>query len=68
MSGFGWKKKRTQLQTEASEIFNQEEVEEDENSWLTPAKLQKLVMLEDNETASSRLKQQGVILAENERF
>lgn len=66
-SSFRWKKKR-KLDTEASELFAQQTEHQDECSdWLTPGKLQKLVMLEDNESASRRLREQGGTLADNER-
>ncbi len=66
---FKWKKKR-KLQTEPSKHFSNNDHNNDgiNDSWLTPSKLSKLVMLEDNESASRRHQQEGVILAENERL
>ena len=70
MTNFTWKKTR-KLQTESSKHFtnddNNNNNDDDDDNWLTPSKLLKLVMLEDNDSASKRLQQQGVTMAENER-
>ena len=67
MSNFQWKKKR-RIQVCKAFVQDSDEEEEEKTS-LPPSKLQKLALaiIEDNETASKRLQQQGVTLAENER-
>lgn len=36
--------------------------------WLTASKRRRLVLLEDSRTKSKRLQEEGVLLAENERY
>ena len=67
-SSIKWKKSKSTLQ-KAAEVFSQDDDEEEEEEyWLVPIKRKKLAMLEDNETASKRLEEQGIVLAENGRY
>lgn len=80
MTSFGWKRKRV-LETKAaadwfsssgaSDANKLEEEEEDTEGvvdWLNAAKRRRLLLLEDNETKSRRLREEGALLAENERY
>ena len=75
-TSFTWKEKsgrqrKAVVQVAAS--FNEESDEEDvelqkeEVDWLTAAKRRKVLLLEDCQAKSKRLKEEGTILAENER-
>ena len=81
MTSFGWKRKRVLETKAASNWFSSggasdaKELEEDEESdsegavdWLSAAKRCHLLLLEDNETKSRRLREEGTLLAENERY
>lgn len=77
MTSFGWKRKRP-LQTRSAAWFTttgaSHEEEEGEDStkdgvdWLSAAKRRRLLLLEDNQTKSRRLGEEGAVLAENERY
>lgn len=81
MTSFGWKRKRV-LETEpAASWFSSsgasgandfdEEGEDDTEGdidWLSAAKRRRLLLLEDNATKSRRLREEGALLAENERY
>ena len=81
MTSFGWKRKRV-LETEAAPVwFSSSGTPDDDEShiggeggsegvvdWLSAAKRRRLLLLEDNETKSRRLREEGTLLAENERY
>ena len=70
MASFGWKRK-TKLKTSVAAVFSMAEEEEDEEpgvDWLSAAKRICLPILEDSETKSKRLQNEGALLAENERY
>lgn len=78
MTSFGWKRKRT-LQSKASETWfsapgtGEDEEEKDEVSdgsvdWLVAAKRRRVLLLEDQQTKSLRLKEEGAVLAEHARY
>lgn len=67
MVSLKWRKKR-KLQTTSA--LGEEEVDTEvpeEVDWLTAAKKNKLLVLEDNATKCKRLWDEGILLAENER-
>ena len=81
MTSFGWKRKRVLETKAAARWFSSsgasgadELDEEDEGDsegavdWLSAAKRRRLLLLEDNETKSCRLREEGALLAENERY
>ena len=81
MTSFGWKRKRP-LQTKAAVEWFTSAGADDEDStegageeqsvdladWLSAAKRRHLLLLEDNQSKSQRLKEEGAVLAENERY
>ena len=73
MTAFGWKRKR-QLSNRVATIFNKEEEEgvvddeKQEVDWLSAAKKRRAVLLEDSQTKSKRLQDEGALLAENKRY
>ena len=80
MTSFGWKRKRALETKPAARWFSSSgasganELDEDEGDsegavdWLSAAKRRRLLLLEDNETKSHRLREEGALLAENERY
>ncbi|KAK6188338.1 hypothetical protein SNE40_004530 [Patella caerulea] len=75
MTSFGWKRKSgQQVSKEASSSFSQdakddgEEVKNGDVDWLTLVPNRKIIRLEDKTGKSQRLKKEGTILAESERF
>lgn len=76
MTTFGWKRKST-LSSSAAAVFTDEskigydpetnEVEEGVD-WLSAAKRRRLILLEDSIAKSKRLREEGALLAENERY
>ena len=79
MTSFGWKRKAPGLSKQSSktQAFDESEQVTDEGDdntkdpdfdWITLAKKKKLEALEDNKTLFARLKQEGIVLAEQERF
>lgn len=73
MTSFGWKRKR-QLSGHRTPIFNEEEIEDGvgENDgqvdWLSAAKKRRAILLEDSQTKSKRLQDEGAVLAEEQRY
>lgn len=78
MTSFGWKRKR-QLESRAAAAWftdpataDEEEDEEGDGEegvdWLSAAKRRRLLLLEDNQSKSLRLREEGALLAENERY
>ena len=81
MTSFGWKRKRP-LQTKAdTEWFSSpgaasgeggggddEEGGEGDVDWLVATKRRRLLLLEDAQAKSHRLREEGALLAENERY
>ena len=78
MTSFGWKRKAPGLsKSSKTKAFDESEQvnDDDDNStkdpdfdWISLAKKKKLDALEDNKTLFARLKQEGIVLAEQERF
>lgn len=74
MTTFGWKRKLgSRISREASATFEHEskneDIDDDSVDWLTlQPKRAHFVCLEDNKAKSNRLKQEGSLLAESERF
>lgn len=81
MTSFGWKRKRPLQTKAAAEWFTSTSAtDEDDNEgaggdqsedgvdWLSVAKRRCLLLLEDNESKSQRLREEGAVLAENERY
>ena len=74
MTSFGWKRKvPLNRATTKSSVFNEsdqiEAVDDNEEfDWTVVAKKKKLEALEDNKALFSRLKQEGILLAENGKF
>ena len=72
-TSFGWKKRR-KPELQAATVFNEQEDEEDFGhteelvDQLAAAKRRRGPMLEDSHTKSFRLREEGAILAENERL
>lgn len=69
MVSLNWRKKRKLQSTSA---LNEEEEEEDGNvpegvDWLTAIKKSKHMVLEDGPAKCKRLRDEGVLLADNER-
>ena len=82
MTSFGWKRKRPLQTKAAADWFTSAGGDDDEDSnegageeqgvdlvdWLSAAKRRRLLLLEDNESKSQRLREEGAVLAENERY
>lgn len=75
MASFGWKRKIgekvskvTSQQFEAQAADEQGLVDNEDVDWLHEAKRKKGLLLEDCLAKSKRLKDEGAILAENERY
>ena len=77
MTSFGWKRKASCLDkagSKTSGAFSEgEQVEDSEEldpdfDWIAVAKRKKFEALEDNKTLCERLKQEGVVLAEQEKY
>ena len=76
MTSFGWKRKVPLTRTTTkSSVFNEsdqtdpEAVDDNEEfDWTVVAKKKKLEALEDNKALFSRLKQEGILLAESGKF
>lgn len=72
MTSFGWKKKVGAKLTKKNETFtsNEEDNNDDEVDWLShaPRKRRAVLLLEDSVMKSKRLKQEGCVLAEAERY
>jgi len=76
MTSFGWKRKvplnssttRSRLFDESNQINTEAEGEEEDFDWIAVAKKKKLEALEDNKALFSRLKQEGILLAESGKF
>ena len=74
MTSFGWKRKRG-LTSSAAAMFTEDGeyeegagFEEDDVDWFSAAKRRRTILLEDSIAKSKRLMEEGVILAENERY
>lgn len=74
MTSFGWKRKRC-LHSSSAAIFKKDEEEDSVDSddaqvvdWLSGAKRRRAILLEDCQAKSKRLQDEGVTLAENERY
>ena len=76
MTSFGWKRKfsgNIKKPATAAKAFDENEQVEEEDvdpdfDWIAQAKRQKFEALEDNKALFVRLKQEGVTLAEDEKF
>eukprot|EP00090_Calanus_glacialis_P023571 TRINITY_DN36437_c0_g1_i1.p1 TRINITY_DN36437_c0_g1~~TRINITY_DN36437_c0_g1_i1.p1 ORF type:complete len:201 (+),score=64.08 TRINITY_DN36437_c0_g1_i1:39-641(+) len=73
MTSFSWKRKATKNIVNTTRAFEENEQVKEESvdpdfDWMSVAKKQKLEALEDNKALFSRLKQEGVTLAEDEKF
>ena len=79
MTSFGWKRKRTLIESRAAaEWFTSSGAKDDEKEegegeeegvdWLNAAKRRHLLLLEDNQSKSERLKEEGALMAENGRY
>ena len=74
MTSFSWKRKATNnIVSTATKAFEENEQVQEENDdpdfdWISVAKRQKLEALEDNKALFARLKQEGVTLAEDDKF
>ncbi|XP_078657097.1 tetratricopeptide repeat protein 33-like [Branchiostoma floridae x Branchiostoma belcheri] len=77
MTSFGWKRKVGENVTKPSSAFspgeqleNEHEVDPDEVDWLHAVKIRRSVdgLLEDHLTKANRLKQEGCLLAETQRY
>ena len=76
MTSFGWKRKVPLDRAESrSSVFNESEQidpgagdDTGEFDWTVLAKKKKMEALEDNKALFSRLKQEGILLAENGKF
>lgn len=72
-TSFGWKKKR-KPEPQAATVFEDQEDEEESTNieelvdLLAAAKRRRGPMLEDSQAKSSRLREEGAVLAENERL
>ena len=71
MTSFGWKRKR-ELPGSSAAAFSEDKVEEETEDltvdWLSAAKKRKAILLEDSQTKSKRLQDEGSFLAEHERY
>ena len=74
MTSFGWKRKR-QLTGHTAALFSEEEKEGEEErereevvDWLSAAKRRRAILLEDSQTKSKRLQEEGATLAEEGRY
>ncbi len=79
MISFGWKRKG-KLNSTAVSLFSKEKGEEEEKEegseyaedeevdWLSAARKRRVIMLEDIQTKSKRLQDEGAFLAENQRY
>lgn len=81
MTSFGWKRKRPLQTKTASEWFPTAGTDDEDSNegageeqsvdlvgWLSAAKRRRLLLLEDNQSKSQRLREEGAVLAENERY
>ena len=76
MTSFGWKRKVPLARTTTkSSVFNESDQidpdtldDNEEFDWTIVAKKKKLEALEDNKALFSRLKQEGILLAENGKY
>ena len=72
MTSFGWKRKvplnRPSVFNESDQIDPEAGDEDEEYDWTVVAKKKRLEALEDSKALFARLKQEGILLAENGKF
>ena len=76
MTSFGWKRKASSLSSTSSKSKafsesdqdNHDQEDDPDFDWIAVAKKKRFEALEDNKTLFTRLKQEGVTLAEEEKY